>query len=142
MTAVLGRYDDPTVSDQQLLERAWQLRLRDSLSRTADEAKARMAAAGCSGTDWAPLTGEEHLELLQIGRWLELRAAQGRWVAVRRAREAGVPWEAIAAALEMGVVDARDEYAAWVDGQQRLHDDIGIGLDDDQAAAAWLLLED
>ncbi len=101
-----------------------------------------MVAAGCSVTDWAPLTTDEHLEQLQICRWLERRMRHGRQCQVRRAREAGVPWEAIAAVLEVDVVQARDEYAAWVDGQQRLHDDIGIGLDDDQAAAAWLLLED
>lgn len=133
--------DDPTVSDMVLLERCHQLAVRDALSRAPDDAKARMDAAGCPGTDWAPLTTDDHLELLRTRRWLEQRMGR-RQTEVLRARQAGVSWEAIAAAVEQDVVTARDQFAAWIDGQQTLHDSIGIGLDDDQAGAAWLLIED
>ncbi len=142
MTAVGQRYDDPAASDQQLLERSGELRLRDTLSRSPEASKARMTEAGCDPAGWAPLTAEEHLERLQVERWLERRMASGRPSQIRRTREAGVPWAAIGDALGMDVAELRDEYAAWIDGQHQLHDSIGIGLDDDQAAAAWLLLED
>lgn len=137
----MSGHADPRVGDRQLLDRLSELQVRDSLSRVPDAAKAQMAAADCPPGDWAPLTAGEHLEQLQVQRWIEQRMSRRRTV-VYRAREAGVGWAEISAVLDLSVVQARDEYAAWIDGQQQLHDEIGIGMDDDQAAAAWFLLED
>lgn len=135
----MTKYDDPKISDQMLLDRCWELRLRDSLSRTPDEAKARMAAAGSAPSTWAPLTVDEHLELLQKQRWLERRLAR-REAAVHRARLAGASWVEIADALGLDVEVVRARFRVWVAGQQQLHGSIGIGLDDKQAAAARELL--
>jgi hypothetical protein len=132
-------YDDPRTSDQQLLEGIWELRLRDTLSRTPSASKASMEAGGCSPAGWAPLTASEHLELLQKQRWLELRLSR-RDVGVRRALEAGASWADVADALGLDVEVVRAKFRVWVAGQRRLHAEIGIGLDDVEGAAAEALL--
>lgn len=135
-------YDDPHTTDQQLVERICDLRYRRLLARSSDESKARLAAAGCAPASWAPLTVDEHLELLQRQRWLELRMAR-RNGDVLAARRAGADWQQIADVLGLDVATVRDEVAAHIDGQQRLQDRYGrFGLTDDAAAAAWALLED
>lgn len=137
----MAGYDDPRDSDQRLLERVSELRLRDSLSRAGEQAKADMAAAGCSPADWAPLSVDEHLDLLQNQRWLEERLAR-RQSGVHRALQAGATWSQIADVLGVDVEDARAHFASWIEGQHQLHASIGIGLNDEAAAAAKAMLEE
>jgi hypothetical protein len=134
-------YDDPRVSDQQLLARISDLRMRDSLSRTTSEAKARMEKAGCSPADWAPLTAGEHLELLRTQRWLEQRLSR-RGCGVHRALQAGADWPDIAAALGLDVDEVQAEFREWIAGQRQLHQQIGIGLSLVQAEVAAMFLGD
>lgn len=139
---MMAPYDDPRVGDQQLLERIHDLHYRRMLARSSDEQKARLAEAGSRPESWAPLTAEEHLELLQRQRWLELRMSR-RHADVHAARRAGAGWDQIADVLGLDAATVRDEHAGFVDGQQRLHDSTGrFGMTDDEAAAAWALLED
>jgi hypothetical protein len=55
---------------------------------------------------------------------------------VDRAARAGATWDQIAAATGTTAEAARAAYAEWAEGQHRLHADIGIGLDDEEYAAA------
>jgi hypothetical protein len=58
------------------------------------------------------------------------------------ARLGGVRWAEVAEACGLSPADARDRFAAWVDEQQLAHDAGAGGMSDDEAAEAWLLLED
>ncbi len=81
-----------------------------------------------------PLTVAEHLEMLALGEriaWYYRHPAQ-----VDRAVRAGATWDQIAAATGTTAEAARAAYAEWAEGQHRLHADIGIGLDDEEYAAA------
>jgi hypothetical protein len=81
-----------------------------------------------------PLTVAEHLEMVALG---ERIARYYRHPSqVDRAVKAGATWQQIAEATGTTEDAARAAYREWADGQHRLHADIGIGLDDDDYAAA------
>jgi hypothetical protein len=81
-----------------------------------------------------PLTVAGYLELLALG---ERIARYYRHPSqVDKAVKAGASWAQVAAATGTAEDAARAAYREWADGQHRLHADTGIGLDDDEYAAA------
>ena len=81
-----------------------------------------------------PLSMAEHLEMLALG---ERMARYYRHPAqVDRAVRAGATWAQIAAATGTTADAARAAYREWADGQHLLYAGPGIGLDDDEYAAA------
>jgi len=81
-----------------------------------------------------PLSMAEHLEMLALG---ERMARYYRHPAqVDGAVRAGAAWAQIAAATGTTADAARAAYREWADGQHQLHADMGMGLDDDEYAAA------
>jgi hypothetical protein len=81
-----------------------------------------------------PLTVAGYLEMLALG---ERIARYYRHPSqVDKAVRAGASWEQIAAATGTAEDAARAAYREWAEGQHRLHADTGIGLDDDEYAAA------
>ena len=127
------------IADQQ--DRHWQLALRDAMAR----AHATLRARGTydpqqhGDTDkYAPLTADEHLEVLALG---EVLARHYRHpTQVDRALQAGASWAQVAAATGADEATARREYRAWADGQRRLHQDyagkFGMSPADHAAAIA------
>ena len=86
-----------------------------------------------------PLTVAEHLEMLALG---ERIARYYRHPAqVDGAVRAGATWAQVAAAAGSTAEAARAAYREWADGQHQLHADVGMGLDDDEYAAALSRLE-
>jgi hypothetical protein len=81
-----------------------------------------------------PLTATEHLEMLALGERIVRYYRHPSQV--DKAVKAGATWEQIAAATGTTEDAARTAYRQWADGQHRLHEDIGIGLDDAEYAAA------
>ncbi len=81
-----------------------------------------------------PLSVAEYLEMLALGERI------GRYYRhpsqVDKAVRAGATWAQIAAATGTTEDTARAAYREWAKGQHRLHADMGIGLDDDEYAAA------
>lgn len=142
MSTARRHYVDPRTTTHDLVRRAQELALRHMLSELPSRTKQELIDGGNSADGLLALTAAEHLEHLQLERWIELRMRQSRQCRVRRAREAGATWCQIAEVLGTDVLQARAAFAAWIDGQQQLHDDFGVGLTDDEAAAAWMLLED
>jgi hypothetical protein len=81
-----------------------------------------------------PLSMAEHLEMLALG---ERIARYYRHPAqVDGAARTGATWAQIAAATGTTADAARTAYREWADGQHRLYAGPGIGLDDDEYAAA------
>jgi hypothetical protein len=81
-----------------------------------------------------PLTAAEHLEILALG---ERIARYYRHPSqVDKAVKAGATWAQIAAATGTTEDAARTAYREWAIGQHRLYADIGIGMGDDEYAAA------
>ena len=81
-----------------------------------------------------PMTVAEHLEMFALG---ERIARYYRHPSqVDHAVKAGASWAQIAAATGTTENAARTAYREWADGQHRLHAEMGIGLDDDEHAAA------
>ncbi len=87
--------------------------------------------------DYPPLTAAELLELIALS---EVMARHYRHPAlVHHAVVAGATWEQIADAAGCDVVQARQAYREWAEGQHRLRSDFPggtIGLDDEEYAAA------
>ena len=80
------------------------------------------------------MTVAEHLEMFALG---ERIARYYRHPSqVDHAVKAGASWAQIAAATGTTENAARAAYREWADGQHRLHAEMGIGLDDDEYAAA------
>ena len=71
--------------------------------------------------EYAPLTADEHLEILAAG---EVLARHYRHPAqLHRAVQAGASWPQIAAATGSDEAAVRHAYREWADGQRRLHID-------------------
>ena len=81
-----------------------------------------------------PLSVAEHLEMLALGE--RIARYYRRPAQVDRAVRAGATWAQIAAATGTTADAARAAYREWADGQHRLYAGPGIGLDDDEYAAA------
>jgi hypothetical protein len=115
-----------------------ELRARDVLAAAAPGPGP--AAAGSSGADLpapAPLTGQQALELLALGELVARKAAYGRQLTVRSAREAGASWSQIGAALGISKQSAWEGHNRWIDQQVSEHSRIDYtGLDEQEAAAA------
>jgi hypothetical protein len=109
LATAVRRYDD--------------LRLRDSLADPDNPA------------GLVPLDRTEALELLALGEVIARRAAQGRQLTVRTARERGASWAEIGRALGATRQSAWEAHRRWVDGQAAQRGRVGqIGWDDDEAA--------
>jgi len=81
-----------------------------------------------------PLTVAEHLEMLALG---ERIARYYRHPSqVDKAVKAGASWDQIAAATGTTQDAARAAYVEWAESLHQLHADMGMGLDDEQYAAA------
>lgn len=90
--------------------------------------------------DMAPLTREEALELLALGEVIARKAAYGRQLSVRSARQAGASWSQIGAALGTSKQAAWEAHNRWIDEQAKQQQDAGHwGLDDDAIDAARTL---
>ena len=106
-----------------------ELRTRDSLADPDDPQGLR------------PLSREEALELLALGEVIARRAAQGRQLTVRTAREAGASWAQIGRSLGATRQSAWEAHRRWIDGQVAQHGRSGeMGFDADEATAARALL--
>jgi hypothetical protein len=119
----------------ELAERFVDLNLRDFTARH-----------GPGGA--TPLTAAEHLDLLATAEAIRRHVRYGRQSAVRRAREAGATWPAIAAATGTDAATTRGEFLDWIDGQAALWDHLAaegrppIGLSPAQRTAARDLVDD
>ena len=128
---------DGNIVDQ--MDRYRELAEQDLMARSIATLKARGEwtedrARALNPGKYPPLTLAEYLEMLALG---ERIARYYRHPSqVDKAVKAGASWAQIAAATGTTEDAARAAYLQWADGQHRLHADIGIGLDDDEYAAA------
>jgi hypothetical protein len=100
-----------------------------------DELRARDVLAAPT-----PLASQQALELLALGELIARKAAYGRQLTVRSAREAGAAWSQIGAALGISKQSAWEGHNRWIDLQVSEHSRIDYtGMDDQQAAAARAL---
>jgi hypothetical protein len=85
----------------------------------------------------ALLASQQALELLALGEVVARKAAYGRQLTVRSAREAGASWSQIGAALGISKQSAWEGHNRWIDQQVSEHNRIDYtGLDEQEAAAA------
>ncbi|MEU4145203.1 hypothetical protein [Streptomyces parvulus] len=109
--------------------------LRTAVARL-DDLRARESLAGAGG-DAEALDGPQLLELLALSEAVARKAAYGRQLTVRAAREAGVSWAQIGAALGTSKQAAWEAHTRWIDAQEAGRDRPGdIGFDAAQAAEA------
>jgi hypothetical protein len=110
------------------------LRTRDALASPAEEDDPELATPfPCTEA----LTRDEALELLALGEVLARKAAYGRQLSVRSARQAGASWSQIGAALGTSKQAAWEAHNRWIDEQAEQHrrsDD--WGMDEDDVATA------
>ena len=130
-------HDASTGSIVDQIDRYRELADHDSMARSIATLKARGTYEPnkhVNDEKFPPVTVAEHLEMLALG---ERIARYYRHPSqVHNAVRAGVSWAQIAAATGTTEDAARAAYREWAEGQHRLHADIGIGLDDDEYAAA------
>jgi hypothetical protein len=123
------------IADQ--IDRYRELAEHDLMARSIATLKARGTYEPnkhVNNEKFPPLTVAEHLEMLAVG---ERIARYYRHPSqVDKAVKAGATWEQIAAATGITEDAARGAYLQWAEGQHRLHADIGIGLDNEEYAAA------
>jgi hypothetical protein len=86
-----------------------------------------------------PLTVADHLELLALGERIARYYRHPSYV--DSAARAGATWDQIAAATGTTAEAARAAYIEWAEGQHELHAETGVGLDDDEYAAALELAD-
>jgi hypothetical protein len=97
----------------ELTQRAALARARASL-----RARGELDPARHGTEEYEPLNVDERLEVLATG---EVVARAYRHPAnVDRALKAGATWEQVAAALDCGEAQARQDYRKWAEGQHRL----------------------
>ncbi|MGW0822742.1 hypothetical protein [Streptomyces sp. NPDC002845] len=101
-----------------------------------DELRNRESLAGF-GSDGEALGRAELLELLALSEVVARKAAYGRQLTVRAAREAGASWSQIGAALGTSKQAAWEAHTRWIDGQAAAYGRPGqMGIDEDDAAEA------
>jgi len=82
----------------------------------------------------------ELLELLALSEVVAQKAAYGRQLTIRAAREAGASWSQIGAALGTSKQAAWEAHTRWIDMQEAAHGRPGqMGFDADDAAEARAL---
>jgi hypothetical protein len=102
-----------------------ELRMRDALATVGD------------GSEVAPLSRAESLELLALSEVVIRKAGYGRQAMVRSARSAGASWTQIGAALGSSKQAAWEAHHRWIADQAKQHELTGYeGLDADQADEA------
>lgn len=95
-----------------------------------------------------PPTAAEHLDLLATAEAIRRHVCCGRQIAVRRSREAGATWPAIATATGTDAATARGKFLDWINGQAALWDHLAaegrppIGLSPSERTAARGLIDD
>ncbi len=97
LTTATARYED--------------LRLRDALAATVDDPDGL-----------PPLLLQEALELLALGEVIARKAAYGRQLGVRTARQAGASWSQVGAALGTTKQAAWETHNRWLEEQTRRDD--------------------
>ncbi|MDA4888669.1 hypothetical protein PFZ55_17430 [Streptomyces sp. MS2A] len=101
-----------------------------------DELRARESLAGF-GSDGEALDRPQLLELLALSEVVARKAAYGRQLTVRAAREAGASWSQIGAALGTSKQAAWEAHTRWIDAQEAAGGRPGeIGFDAADAAEA------
>jgi hypothetical protein len=104
-----------------------------------DNLRTRESLAGF-GSDAEALDRTETLELLALSEVVARKAAYGRQLTVRAAREAGASWTQIGAALGMSKQAAWEAHTRWIDAQAEVFGQPGrIGFDEEDLAAARAL---
>lgn len=104
-----------------------------------DHLRTRESLAGF-GSDAEALDKAETLELLALTEVVARKAAYGRQLTVRAAREAGASWTQIGAALGMSKQAAWEAHTRWIDAQAEVFGEPGrIGFDEEDLAAARAL---
>ncbi|MFC9849152.1 hypothetical protein ACFWFF_21160 [Streptomyces sp. NPDC060223] len=101
-----------------------------------DELRVRESLAG-AGSNAEALDRAGLLELLALSEVVVRKAAYGRQLTVRAAREAGASWSQIGAALGTSKQAAWEAYTRWIDGQAASYGQPGqLGFDEEDAARA------
>jgi hypothetical protein len=92
------------------------------------------------GSDAEALGKAETLELLALSEVVARKAAYGRQLTVRAAREAGASWTQIGAALGMSKQAAWEAHSRWIDAQAEAFGQPGrMGFDEGAVAQARAL---
>jgi hypothetical protein len=114
-----------------------ELRARDILAGEPESGPVPPGPADEDLPAAAPLASQQALELLALGEVVARKAAYGRQLTVRSAREAGASWSQIGAALGISKQSAWEGHNRWIDQQVSEHSRIDYtGLDEQEAAAA------
>ncbi|MCX5556154.1 hypothetical protein [Streptomyces sp. NBC_00038] len=101
-----------------------------------DELRVRESLAG-AGSDAEALDRAGLLELLALSEVVARKAAYGRQLTVRAAREAGASWSQIGAALGTSKQAAWEAHTRWIDTQAEAFGRPGqMGFDEDDVARA------
>ncbi|CAM5342209.1 hypothetical protein SVIOM342S_06529 [Streptomyces violaceorubidus] len=101
-----------------------------------DELRARESLTGF-GSDDEALDRPQLLELLALSEVIARKAAYGRQLTVRAAREAGSSWSQIGATLGTSKQAAWEAHMRWIDAQEDARDRPGqIGFDAADTAEA------
>ncbi|MET7700193.1 hypothetical protein [Streptomyces sp. NPDC005485] len=101
-----------------------------------DELRVRESLAG-AGSDAEALDRTGLLELLALSEVVARKAAYGRQLTIRAAREAGASWSQIGAALGTSKQAAWEAHTRWIDTQAAVHGQPGrMGFDEADVAQA------
>ncbi|MFD5631704.1 MULTISPECIES: hypothetical protein [unclassified Streptomyces] len=101
-----------------------------------DELRVRESLAG-AGSDAEALDRAGLLEVLALSEVVARKAAYGRQLTVRAAREAGASWSQIGAALGTSKQAAWEAHSRWIDAQAAAYGRPGqLGFDEDDEARA------
>ena len=101
-----------------------------------DELRVRESLAG-AGSDAEALDRAGLLELLALSEVVARKAAYGRQLTVRAAREAGASWSQIGAALGTSKQAAWEAHTRWIDAQAAAYGQPGrMGFDEVDVAQA------
>ncbi|MGD1224545.1 MULTISPECIES: hypothetical protein [Streptomyces] len=107
-----------------------------------DDLRVRDSLAG-AGSDAESLDRAELLELLALSEVVARKAAHGRQLTVRAARESGASWSQIGAALGTSKQAAWEAHTRWIDTQAAAYGQPGLmGFDEDDTARARELAGD
>lgn len=117
------------------------LRAREAVAAASgDEADEGGAPVSPPDPATAPLPRVEALELLALSEVIARKAAYGRQLSVRSARQVGASWSQIGAAQGTSKQAAWEAHGRWIDDQAEQHRRSGYeGWDDVGVAAARAL---